>query len=152
MTERSNEEVVRKFYQGYNTVAREYHGKHEPPNFDTLLDAHALMDLFAHDVTWVDPSGITHNKEGMRKVMREFFVEPFSDQRWTPNRVVTKGDTVMVEYSWSGKHVKDLAGIPAKGKRFEAHGAEVYVLEAGKIKLYKTYSNPNPMMQQLQKE
>lgn len=143
MAEVGNEDVVRKFYDAYNKVAKKYH---EGSNGSILV---TLMDFYADDATWEDPSGATHDKKGVRKVVEEFYVEPFSNQKWTPDRIVSKGNTVMVEYTWSGKHVKDLAGIPAKGKEFVVRGAEVYVLEAGKIKLYKTYANPNILIQKL---
>lgn len=143
MAEATNEDVVRRFYNAYNHVAKKYHEEHHGSNLDTL------MDLFADDAVMVDPSETTHDKKGIRKVIREFYIESFSDQKYTPDRIVSKGNTVMVEYTWSGKHVKDLAELPAKGRRFEVHGAEVYVLEAGKIKLHKTYTNPNMLMQKL---
>jgi len=135
MTETGNEGVVRKIYEEYNRR-----------NLDTL------MDFMADDITYVDVFATTYNKKGMRKMFKEFYLETFSDQRLRADRIVSQGNTVMVEYTWSGTHVKDWAGIPAKGKKFEVHGVEIFVFEVGKVKLYKTYANPNILIQQLREK
>jgi len=132
MSEKDNEKAVQKLYEEY-----------------TRRNLDAVMDLLADDVTYVDVFGTTYDKKGMRKFFKEFYLETFSDQRLRADRIVSKGNTVMVEYTWSGKHVKDWAGIPAKGKKFEGHGVEIFVFEAGKVKLYKTYANPDILIQRL---
>lgn len=56
---------------------------------------------------------------------------------------------VIVEYTWPATHKSEWARIPATNKTFEMPEVAIYDFEAGKVKLWKGYSNPNKLIQHL---
>ncbi len=129
VTETSNEAVVRKVFEDFNRRTDWSH-------------------LVADNVTFVDYSGKTHDKEGMRMFFTGF-VETFPDCRGRIVRLISQGNTVAIEYVMSATHNSEWAGISATGKKFEYTGAEVYDFEAGKVKVLHQYFNPDIIIQYL---
>ena len=57
-------------------------------------------------------------------------------------QVVTQiqvGDTVAIEWTWSGTHTGDIEGWPATGKRFTVEGCNIIVLDGDKIRDERSY-------------
>jgi len=113
-TETSNEGVVRKIFEGSTDVQ--------------------YTDDFAYLAMGIG----TLDKEAMDKLYGTLF-ETFPDVSFWINRMISQGNTVVVEYTLSATHNKDWAGIPATGKKFEYIGVEIYDFEAGKVKLLKSF-------------
>ena len=79
--------------------------------------------------------------------MRDFNV--FPDTKIDFERIVTQGDTVVVEYVMSGTHKGKLGGVQATNKIVEVPFVDILELERGKIRLWKDYCNTALIKQQL---
>jgi steroid delta-isomerase-like uncharacterized protein len=123
MTEESNEGVVRKIFEDFN---------------NRIDWSHYLAD----DITYVDFSGRTHNKESMSNLFSSL-LESFPDCQGRLDRVISKGNTVVIEYTMQGTHEKEFLGIPSTGKKIEYSAAEIYDFEDGKVKSLKNFQRTN---------
>jgi predicted ester cyclase len=47
----------------------------------------------------------------------------------------------LVEYNWIGTHTAEVFGVQPTNKRVKVPFLDLFELEDGKIKLYKTYGN-----------
>ncbi len=63
------------------------------------------------------------------------------------DRMVSQGNTVVVEWTCTGTHKGEVLGIPATNKKVEIPGVWILVLEAGKVNLLKVYWNPRRLEQ-----
>jgi len=122
VTEQDNVKIVKKIYEEFNR-----------------RDLDALMDYLADDVTYVCARGIVYDKKGVHKLF-DSLLESFPDCKMRVDRIVSQGNTVIVEYGWSATHTRKWAGIPPTNKKFEMPGVEIYDFQAGKVKLWKDYS------------
>lgn len=50
---------------------------------------------------------------------------------------MSQGNTVVVEWTFTGTHKGEVLGIPATNKKVEIPGVWILVLEAGKVNLLK---------------
>ena len=131
MTESENEKVVRKAYE---LLLRK--------------DLDSLTNLLTDDFKYVGASTREYDVEGFRRMaLRD--VNVFPDAKIDFERIVTQGDTVVVEYVWSGTHKGEYGGIQATNKRVEVPFVEILELESGKIRLWKDYCNTVLFKQQL---
>ncbi len=133
LTESENERVVEKIFESWD--------RH---------DLEALMSHFSDDVTVVTPSGRTVDKEGLRRMVAIEF-SGFPDGRFRVDRMVSKGNTVWVESTFTGTHKGDWFGIPATNKKVEYPEVDIYDFEAGKVKLFKFYLDVRSIENQLNK-
>jgi len=131
VTEQANEEIVKRIYELSNRG-----------------DLDAVWDLLADDVTYIDASGTIHDKKVARKFI-DGVLEIFPDCKAHVDRMIAQGNTVIVEYTDSATHTKEVHGIPPTNKKIEWSGVDIWDLKDGKVKLYRNYSNPNILMQQL---
>ena len=122
MSESENERVVKKIFEAYN--------RH---------DWDAMMDHFSDDATAVWPNGSRGDKEGIRKQNDALAI--FPDSRVQVDRMVSQGNTVVVEWTFTGTHRGEWLGIPATNKKVENLGVWILDFEAGKVKLKKVYFN-----------
>jgi len=132
LTERENEIVIKKIVEAWN--------RH---------DQEAFMSHLSDDVTIVWPSGRTVDKEGLRK---EFDYSTFPDSSWRVDRMVSQGDTVWVEYTFTGTQKGAWFRIPATNKKVEYQLVMIFDFEAGKIKLWKVYWDRLRFFKQIQEQ
>jgi len=52
---------------------------------------------------------------------------------------VQAGDTLAIEWTWSGTHTGDIEGWPATGKHFTLEGCNIIKLDGGKIREERSY-------------
>ena len=123
LTESENEGVVRKIFDDFNRRIDWFH-------------------YLADDITYVDFAGNTHDKKSVRKLFGSL-VEAFPDCKGRIDRIISKGNTVVIEYSLWGTHKKDWFGIPPTGKKIEYSAAEIYDFEGGKVKSLKNFQRTN---------
>jgi len=124
MTERGNERVVWEIVNAINSQ-----------------DLDALLDLLADDLT-AFLSGFDErvDKEEIRECWAGWY-EPFPDLTYRVDRMVSQGNTVVMEATASGTHKGEFLGIPATNKKVEARVIWVVDFEAGKVRLWKEYVN-----------
>ena len=131
LTERENERVVQKIIEAVN--------RH---------DTDAMMDHVADDVMRVGASGTRYDNEGIRKEFADVLAS-FPDISIRVDRMMSKGNTVWTEGSFSGTHKGELFGIPATNKKVGWPVVWIFDFEAGKVKLWKEYFNFQIVIQQL---
>ena len=102
-------------------------------------DVEDYMGYFADDLTWVLPDGSRLDKN-MHKSMRCDFV-PLPDVNWYIEHMVSKGNIVVVEWTFTGTHKYEFLGIPATNKKVDVQGVSIFHIESGKVKLLKDYWN-----------
>jgi steroid delta-isomerase-like uncharacterized protein len=131
LTESENEKTVRKAYE-----------------FLLSKDLDSLTNLLTDDFKYVGASTKEFDIEGFHRLnLRD--ANAFPDAKMDFKRIVTQGDTIVVEYVQSGTHKGELGGIQATNKRVEIPFVDILELENGKIKLWKDYCNTALIKQQL---
>ena len=131
LTERENEKIVQKIIEAVN--------RH---------DTDAMMGHVADDVMRVGASGTRYDNEGIRKEFADVLAS-FPDISIRVDRMMSKGNTVWTEGSFSGTHKGELFGIPATNKKVGWPVVWIFDFEAGKVKLWKEYFNFQIVIQQL---
>ena len=131
LTERENEKIVQKIIEAVN--------RH---------DTDAMMGHVADDVMRVGASGTRYDNEGIRKEFADVLAS-FPDISIRVDRMMSKGNTVWTEGSFSGTHKGELFGIPATNKKVGWQVVWIFDFEAGKVKLWKEYFNFQIVIQQL---
>lgn len=67
------------------------------------------------------------------------FLDAVPDAVCSVRSSVQVGDTVVVEWTWSGTHAGDMEGWPATGGAFASHGCSVVRLEGDLISTEAAY-------------
>ncbi|UCE38854.1 MAG: ester cyclase [Thermoplasmata archaeon] len=67
--------------------------------------------------------------------------DAFPDRKWTIERIMTKDNAAMVEWTWTATHTGEYRGFPATGNRIEFPGVDILEFESGKVKYYKYVFN-----------
>lgn len=124
MTESENEKIVRKVYEAFQSK-----------------DLDALQSYLSDDFKWIGASLGEYDIEGFRRAsLRDY--EAFPDGKIDIKRVVAQGNTIVLENFTSGTHSET-------NKRVEFPSVEIFELEDGKVKLWKTYCNMALIRQQI---
>ena len=122
---------VRKFYQHlYNR------------------DWESAQKLIHEDFKWIGASVKEYDFNDFRRFTTRD-VTAFPDASIDIKRIISQGDTVVVEYLMSGTHTGQLGDIRPTNKRVEVPYVEILDLEEGKIRLWKTYCNIDLIRNQL---
>ena len=111
-------------------------------------DMDACWSPLAEDVTWVDPWGNEHDKNGVR-AFYDHLLESFPDMKVWANRTVSQGNTAVVEFYESMTHIGEFFGIPPTNKKVNFQGVEIYEFQNGKVKHFRNYCNPNRIVEYL---
>ena len=104
-------------------------------------DIEGIGKVLSDNVTIIFPS--------LRKIIKEEYLEDFVHEFEALNSklridsIVSKDNTVALEYYWWGEHRKEYHGRPATGKSLECPGAFFFELKDNKIKVIKYYWNPS---------
>jgi steroid delta-isomerase-like uncharacterized protein len=94
-----------------------------------------LLGSYTDDVSYEDPglSLVLKGKDQVRGFALSFF-EAFPDLKAEIISTIVSGNRAASEWRLSGTQTRDLAGIPAAGKRMDVLGASIYEFEGSKIK------------------
>lgn len=131
MPEREKERIVRKIFEALD--------RHDVDDY---------LDYFADNVVYVDADGNSVGKEGVQKEIVGL-LESFPDLRVRIDHMVSRFDTVWVEWTAKGTHRRDLPGMPVTNKTFETQAVWICVIKSGKVKIWKVYYNPNRLIHEL---
>ena len=116
-----------------------------------IANTHDLDRFFrevADDVTFVNPVTGTSDKAGMRGFHDAFF-SAFPDIHYQVNRVITSGDSAMVECNVTGTNTGDFMGMPATHRAMNVRAAFVVDMKDGKVKEWHTYFDQVQLQKQL---
>jgi steroid delta-isomerase-like uncharacterized protein len=131
MSEKENERIVKEFWDAYNRK-----------------DFHAVMEYFTEDMIFIGYSGRSFNKENFRRAFLNI-ISAFPDRKLSIQRLISQGNTVVVEYLWSATHKGEYREIQPTNKKVEKIYASIFDLKDNKIKIFKTYGNARSLEQQL---
>ena len=128
MTESENEKIVEKIFESWD--------QH---------DTEAWMKLLSDDMTFVGQRS-TYGKEGVRE-SPEFLA--FPDSKFRIERMVSQGNTIVVEYNMTGTNTGDLPERRATNKKIDHRIVSIFEFEAGKVKRWNTYFDLTKRLEQL---
>ena len=132
MTESENEKIVKEIFEAYNR-----------------RDIDFIINHFANDLTFVQPSGETIGKDELPQAYSMLF-DVFQDGKWSIPRVISKGNVVAVEILVEGTHTGEFLGIPATGKKIDVHAVWfIDFNEEGKIERVIDYWNERRFIAQV---
>jgi predicted ester cyclase len=102
VTSQSNKQVLERFTEFINTAS--------PELADELIAPDASFHVPGRPEPMRGPSGYLAIIAMMR--------DGFPDVRWTPEEMISEGDTVAVRFTMRGTHQGTFFGVPPTGTRF----------------------------------
>lgn len=117
------EELVREFY---STIIE--------------WDMDSVMKYLANDFKMMAVSKRAVDKQGLRDMLTHV-KKAFPDRKVTIERIMTKDNAAMVEYTWTATHTGEYMGFPATNNRIELPCVDILEFESGKLKHYKQIFN-----------
>jgi steroid delta-isomerase-like uncharacterized protein len=116
-------------------------------------DFDRLQTLMADDQVWVSPTGRLTGSEAIVNRYRADLTA-FPDRRLQVSKWVEEGDTVVVEYEWTGTHngplsLPDGAELAPTGQRITLLGVDVLEVRDGKTVAHRTYFDQLTVMIQV---
>jgi steroid delta-isomerase-like uncharacterized protein len=76
-------------------------------------------------------------------------IAAFPDIHASIERVIVRGNQVVLEYSWVGTHLGEVMGIPATGRVVQVRATEIHEVEAGMIQRSWNYIDLFGLLAQL---
>jgi len=131
LTDNENERIAKKIIQAYN---------------DKNLES--WLSYFAEDSIVIWPDDVKPSLDELREEFIEI-ADAIPDRKFTVDRIVSRGNTVLIELVVSGTQKGELFGMPASNKSFEMPMAQVIDIEKGKVNRYRFYANYQTLLQQL---
>ncbi len=117
------EEIVREFYSAIN----EY-------------DLDSFMNYLADDFKMITVSNRVIDKHAARDILLQG-KNAFPDRKVTIEKLMTKDNTAMVEYTYIATHTGEYLGFPATNNRIELPAVDILEFESGKIMYYRQVFN-----------
>lgn len=116
MTNESNKQIVRRFFELFNAG-----------------EINAMNQVYAEDVVDHDP--VPMQPEGLAgvRIVLNAFRAAFPDMTVTIEHLVADGDLVTSRQTARGTQQGELLGIPPTGKRVELKAFDMYRIRDGKI-------------------
>ena len=114
-------------------------------------DPERVLALFADDGMYEDVTSgvVVRGKEELRRYLIGAFAT-IPDFTFGVLRRFAAGPWAAIEWTMSGTHRGDWAGMPATGRRFSSvRGASILELEAGKIRRQSDYWDAATVMKQV---
>ena len=109
-------------------------------------DIDAIMEHFHPELTYINSLNRKLNKQELRDEYLSAF-NRFPDVAYDIKRIITEGDTVVVEINYHFTHNVDYGNIKATGRYIEFPAVFVYMMENSKIKQFQLYYNLRLMEQ-----
>ncbi|MGB8383891.1 MAG: ester cyclase [Dermatophilaceae bacterium] len=106
--------------------------------------------LMADDQVWVHPSfSLTGSEAVLNRVRAD--LAGFPDRRINPTKWVEEGDTVVVEYEFTGTNtgpysIPDGGELAPTGQRMTLRGVDIFEVRDGKTAAHRTYYDRLPTM------
>ena len=101
-------------------------------------DLRPILKLLSDDVTYIDASGIEHDKKGILGFFSRIS-SLWPDREYHLGNWASKGSTVWLETTHVMTHVHEFHGIPPTNKRMENKVVWILEFEAGKIMQIREY-------------
>jgi len=109
------------------------------------LDVVAESVAVYHDAA---PSGVVHGRDALDTFIRQFH-DAFPDFRLAVDDWMHTDGVAMKEWTMTGTHEGQFAGVQPTGREVESSGMAKVVIEGGKVQVDRLYYNPQLMAEQL---
>ncbi len=103
-------------------------------------DEDSVMNYVADDFKMITVANRVIDKQGLRDMFSQG-KKAFPDRRITIERIMTKDNAAMVEYTWTATHTGEYLGHPATNNRIELPAVDILEFESGKVKYVKDIFN-----------
>jgi len=103
-------------------------------------DVDSVMDYFTDDIKIITVSKRVLEKPKIRDWISQG-KDVFPDREITIERIMTKDNVAMVEYTWTATHTGEYLGYPATNNRIELPCVDILEFESDKIKYTKNIFN-----------
>ena len=121
---------------------------HEMINVVQKGDYGRLRELYADDYQYESNTGESGNAEAAVAIAQGY-LSAFPDMTFDVRHEFTAGDTSVIEFTASGTHQGELAGIAPTGKSVSVDVCNIIEVRDGKIAREREYFDQLGMMQQL---
>ncbi|MBI4301702.1 MAG: ester cyclase [Chloroflexi bacterium] len=128
-------------YERLTRESLEALNNHDAATFATYFTEDGVFE----DITQPEP---LYGREAIGKYFEELFAA-FPDIKWTPERVMVHGDTVVVQAAFVGTHRGSFHGLAATGKQIRGRVATIRKFRGGKIERWTVYRDMAGFMRQL---
>ncbi|WP_331232618.1 ester cyclase [Natronorarus salvus] len=119
------------------------------------MDVHSgdvsKLDVYAETVSRYDPflpDEGAHGRDAFENDVRDVKTA-FPDVRVTADDMLVSDDVVMIEWTWTGTHEGEFAGIPPTQNTVEVRGMMKLVIEDGQIQEERSYYDAQDHLTQL---
>jgi steroid delta-isomerase-like uncharacterized protein len=103
-------------------------------------DVDSVMNYLADDFKIITVSNRVIDKHGFRDWFSQG-EKAFPDRKITIERIMTKDNAAMVEFTWTATHTGEYLGYPATNNRIELTAVDILEFESGKVKYIKDVFN-----------
>ena len=110
----------------------------------------AVDEIFTADHQYHDPllPNLPRGPEGVRQ-RRGVFLAAMPDAKVTLHRVLTDGDYVAADWTYTGTNTGEIMGLPATGKTGSIGGSHFFRFEGDRIAETWTYPDNLGLLEQL---
>ena len=103
-------------------------------------DVDSLMNYLADDFKMITVSNRVIDKHGLRDMFSQG-KDAFPDRKITIERIMTKDNAAMVEFTWTATHTGEYMGFPATNNSIELPVVDILEFESGKVKFIRDVFN-----------
>src|SRR5947209_18135752 len=114
----------------------------------THHDADAIQAYLAEDMRFRNPITAESDASGMHAVHSAIFAG-FPDVEYRIERMLSQGDSVVVECTVVGTHQGEFAGVPATGRPMHLPVAFCVEVANGKVTDWRSYFDTATLMRQV---
>lgn len=124
---------------------------HDYPAVWNEGDYAMLQDVVSSDFVLVDP-GAPDGKLAGRDTVESYLRElrtGFPDLQISMSRTLTNDETIMAEWTATGRHDGEFNGVPPTHRRIEFRGMDMISVADGRIREHRVYYDLQEMLDQL---
>lgn len=111
------------------------------------------LDVASESVAIYDPAapgGEVHGRDALESYIRKLHTAfPDFTMDMHENDMLTSDDVVMIEWTGTGTHEGEFAGIPPTGREFRVIGMSKILISDGKVQEDRIYFDPRELLDQL---
>ena len=103
-------------------------------------DIDFLDQIFADDMKYIGATNTVYDKDVFLREM-PINKSAFPDQKYNVERVITRDDVAVVEYTWTATHTGEYRGYPPTNSKIVLPVVDILEFESGKVKVFKDIYN-----------
>ena len=108
----------------------------------------SFSKLFTNDAIFLSAY---EKKLGINDLIADFICKSsvFSDIHYRINQVITEGNTVVIDYNWTGTQKAEYLGVASRGNHVDVRYTDTFLVEYGQIKKWRCLFNWASMKKQM---